>query len=79
MFFQLYAIFDRVAATYTAPNCQINKGTAVRWFTGAMQDSKLRPSDFDLVYLGTFDSDSGIVKGLDVPEYVMNGGEIANE
>lgn len=79
MVFQLYAIFDRVAASYTAPNCQINKGTAVRWFSGAMQDSKLRPSDFDLVYLGKFDSESGVITSLDVPEYVINGGEIANE
>lgn len=79
MTYLLFSVYDRVAQTYTSPNCQINKGTALRWFEDVVKQSKLRASDFDLVCVGSYDVNSGCISSLDKPEYIVNGGEYVNE
>lgn len=73
--FKMYCIYDRVAMSYTAPVCQVNEGTAKRWFESSMKSTGLRPSDFDLIYLGTYDEKQGNISLADSNSYVMNGGE----
>lgn len=75
----LFSVYDRVAQTYTLPQGFNNKAVASRWFEGLMKDTKLRPTDFDLVCVGSFGSDNGVLTALEKPEYLCNGGDFVNE
>lgn len=59
-----YCLFDRKANIYMNPLTFLNDDEAMRWFTTIVNAEEttnvsLYPQDFILVYLGTFDDESG--------------------
>lgn len=77
MKFELYVIYDRIAGVYSNPRVQHNKEDAIRTFKYMTNNQKdAEPSDYELYYIGTFDTKSGNVVALDKPEFVIKGGEI---
>lgn len=68
----LMAVFDSKAGAFMNPWPSQTKGTAIRAFAGTTPDisSELckHPEDFSLVYLGEFDTITGKVDAVDVPE-----------
>jgi len=76
----LYSVRDVKAEAYGAIICCPSVGLAVRSFSEACLDPKspmaLYPADFSLYELGTFDPNSGTVKGHKVPIYVASAVEM---
>lgn len=63
MTLKMFTLHDTVAKTYSGISLELSEATAVRNFRamingkdGAMQFSA---SDYDLIYLGTYDSETG--------------------
>lgn len=54
-----------------------NEQTAVRGFSFAVNNASgmmgFAPKDYDLFYVGEFDTDTGIITGAPVPALVVNG------
>lgn len=79
MILKMFCIHDTVAHSYSGISLEISEATAVRNFRamvngkdGAMQFSA---SDYDLVALGTYDSETGVI----TPEAhvkVVNGADV---
>lgn len=78
MNYNLYTVYDRLAGQYAEPHVDMNHATATRWFTSIMNQSKLNHSDFDLVCLGQYNMETGLLFTLDKPEFVVNGGTVVN-
>lgn len=79
MNFNIYAIFDRKAKTYSDVFLSPNHGTAMRDFSYLVENVSAKQfikKDLELYCLGTFNSVDGVVKGLDVPEFIS---EVINE
>ena len=78
---KLYSVRDVKAEAYGAIICCPSVGLALRSFQEACQDPKspmaLYPSDFSLYELGSFDPDSGEIKGHKVPTYVASAAEMS--
>lgn len=72
----VYCIRD-VKVGWLTPTTDQNDASAARNFVHAMrnQNSLLytHPKDFDLFHIGTFDTESGVLRGFDVPELVIDG------
>lgn len=60
-----------------------NEQTAVRGFSFAVNNASgmmgFAPKDYDLYYLGEFDTDSGLVLPAPVPSLVVNGTTVFGE
>jgi len=63
MIHNLFSVYDTVAKAYMQPFFTINRGTAVRAITGALQDAQhpfaKEPHSYLLYHLGNFDDASG--------------------
>lgn len=76
MKFELYVIYDRIAGVYSNPRVQHNKEDAIRTFKYMTNNQKdADPTDYELYYIGTFDTKTGFVTAFN-PEFVCKGGEI---
>jgi len=74
----LYQIRDNVAQTVVGPIITVHHAAAaVRHFTDLLQDKNTtlaaHPDDFDLVYLGLQDEESGTIDPLPKPEPALTG------
>lgn len=73
----LYSIYDRQAQYYLPPFASRSDAEAERTFTEAVVagDTHIAhyPHDFDLVLIGTFDLDSGLVVPRPMPQLLLNG------
>lgn len=71
----LTSIFDKKAAAYLPPLAFDNLASAIRGYTMAVRDPKTNfcqfASDYDLVQLGTFHSESGEIHLFDI-QFVCN-------
>lgn len=81
MKYNVYAIFDSKAETYTQPVMHQNDATARRMFHTVCRDKNTtygqHPGDFTLFRLGTYDDADGMLQADDVFENLGNGAEYA--
>lgn len=79
MTYRLYAIRDSVANQYLAPMVDQSDATAMRNFAHTILTSggtiTTHPQDYDLYYLGDYDSDTGDLRPLPAI-LVVRGGDI---
>lgn len=77
---KLFSVYDSKVGGYSQPIFQPNTATAIRSFTGAVneQGSDLNrwPSDYTLFELGEFDSEKGTIKPALTPISVCNGNDV---
>lgn len=70
---KLYSIRDQKSETFNPPFLQHSHGEAERTFGELANDTKTQigkhPTDYDLYYLGQFDTNSGKFELLDAPEH----------
>lgn len=57
--FVLCSIYDRVAQEHTEPKMFANEPCARRWFQQTMKETHFEPEDFELWFIGEFDSVTG--------------------
>lgn len=66
MIYGVYSIYDAAATVYQAPFTALNDDVATRQFAFAFSDPKsiysLNPADFELVYIGDYDAQTGELK-----------------
>ncbi len=76
MTYFMYAIRDQLTG-YMQPTLDFSDASAQRNFAHAIQSStgimSFRPVDFDLMCLGTFNVESGVIGQDGPPRLVMNG------
>lgn len=72
MEYEVYAVFDRVAGSFGAPQLMINEGTARRWFQYTMNNSGMIATDCALFKLGNYDTSTGKIASIYEPEFVCN-------
>lgn len=77
MILNVYAMRDKHTG-FLAPTFEVNDHVAIRAFSYALLNSPgsvlgFAPADFDLFYLGTYDTDSGYITSLAVPSLVVTG------
>lgn len=73
MNYQIFTIYDRVATRYSELVLHPNQASAERWFNQVMEKSQFRPSDFDLIFLGSYDIETGEIVPLPKPLLVTSG------
>lgn len=75
----LYAIKDEKVGFLT-PILEENDNVAIRNFTYTLCDSKnicnFAKSDFNLYYLGTFNTDNGMFAQDEIPKLICSGGSL---
>jgi len=80
----LYAMYDLKTAVYHAPVCSTNEDSAKRYFATVFANPK-NPyydyyEDYNLMCLGTFSDESGVIDNRDTPpSYIASGQEIAEQ
>lgn len=75
---EIFTIYDKVACQCTGIIHAINKADAVRLFKRKFKDAVER-EDFELLKLGQFDHDKGIIDSLDLPENIPVGPALAEK
>lgn len=79
MKYSLYCVRDN-KTSFMTPTIDQNDACAMRNFTYAVQHTEgvlsASRQDFDLYKLGSFDSDSGRIIPLTVPELIMSGASV---
>ena len=63
----LFVVYDRVSKEYSEPKLFINGGCALRWFNELMSKTQFPADDFELLYVGDMDMNSGVIVGNDKP------------
>lgn len=66
----VYAIFDRLAASYGEPFVAQNDAIASRRFQYLMSNAPMVQHDCELYLLGAYDADKGLLVPLDKPSFV---------
>lgn len=76
-----YVYFDRVAGLFATPFLSNNHETAKRTFRelGYKSDASQTYLDLDLYFIGTYNTVTGVINGVDQPEFITNGGLMLNE
>lgn len=78
MITKIYSVFDIKAASYAQPFFSQSHATAIRAFSGAVNDAgtmlNKHPEDFTLNYMGEFDDQTGEL----IPNTVLNLGTAAS-
>lgn len=69
----LFSIRDRVADEFSEPKMFANKALGVRWFNDLMHKTTFPADDFELLVVGEFDVERGVVIGYEKPEFVQRG------
>lgn len=71
----LFTIRDTKGDIYNKPFPQLTKSEALRTFADLANDPQStlskHPEDYDLYYLGTFDTTSGKIEPLKSPEHIV--------
>lgn len=78
MKYPMYCYRDNKANDFSPPMITQNEETAKRDFDYRLHNDKsmgFSPNDFDLYYVGTFDTANGQIEGI-LPEFVVNGAEL---
>lgn len=77
MMLKIYATYDSKGQFYHNPFFKQTPGEAERDFRTAVNDSKTQlnqyPEDFDLFYLGQYDTLTGKLVPLATPEHIIKG------
>lgn len=73
MILAIFAIYDRIAGTYSELKLEQNVGTAHRWFADVLSQTKFPKSDFELYRLGTYCVDTGVITPNLTPEFIEKG------
>lgn len=80
---KVFAIRDVMASAYMAPFTFPARGQAIRAFADTVNDPKTllnrHPDDYSLYELGEFDEESGVLIGLDAPEFVVHARDMVEE
>lgn len=75
MIMRMFSIRDAKAEVYNMPFFKGTHGEAERDFRSVVNDEKSTvnkyPDDFDLYYLGEYDTDKGTITALDTPQHVL--------
>lgn len=78
MKYGIYSMRDKHTG-FVSPTFDLNDQSAARNFSMALTTSGgvlgFAPSDFDLYLLGTFDTDSGVITPVSLPELVLTGSQ----
>lgn len=80
MLYPMYSIKDLKANDFAIPRADLNEACARRFF--AMQvnapDNFLNfaPSDFEMYYVGQFDSGLGVFIPCSMPEFICRGSDL---
>lgn len=74
---QVYAVYDRKAQYYLPPFVCRGDAEATRMFSEAVMTSETPisqyPADFDLVKVGSFDLETGVLTPENIPTLMLNG------
>nr|QJB20919.1 MAG: nonstructural protein [Microvirus sp.] len=79
----VFSVYDRAAECFRTPFFAEHAGVAIRGFTDAINnpekntDISMHPDDFDLYYIGHFDSDSGKVTSVEFDKPLIQGKQLA--
>jgi hypothetical protein len=72
-----FAVLDTKASAFMAPVFMPTPGLMIRAFSDAVNnpqhDFNKHPGDYRLACIGSFDPDSGVLTGLDKPEWLGFG------
>lgn len=75
MTLKVYSIRDQKGENYNSPFYKQTHGEAERDFRTVVNDDKSMlykyPEDYDLYYLGEFDTSSGLMKPVDTPLHII--------
>ena len=69
----LFVVYDRVANEYSEPKLFLNGGCALRWFNDLLKKSSFPADDFELLYVGDMDMNTGIISGNEKPLFWQRG------
>lgn len=69
--FNIYCYYDRVAGQYGEPFLALKDELAFRKFNYTMQNAPMVAQDMELYALGTFDSETGEIKLIDKPMFLL--------
>lgn len=50
-----------------------NKALGIRWFKDLMHKTSFPADDFELLVVGEFDVERGVITGYEKPEFVQRG------
>lgn len=74
---ELYAIYDKVSATYGAPIAFANKAVAIRYLKNQfVGQTAYLALDSDIYYFGKYDQFTGKFELEESPQFVLNIGEV---
>lgn len=83
MILKAYSVRDTKAEYFNTPFFNKTHGEAERNFTDLVNDKNTsvgqHPTDFDLYYLGEFDTQSGKITGLTAPEHQLHGANLVRK
>ena len=80
MKYPVFSIRDNKVG-FMVPNCDQSRQSAIRNFSYAINNEGVMnyaPKDFDLYYVGEFDSDNGKIMSV-LPELVVSGENVYGE
>lgn len=82
MLVKLFSIRDKLAG-FGQPMTDVSEATARRNFAYAINNNdqlNFSPSDYDLFYVGEFDTDKGsfVAPESGLPDFVINGSSVFN-
>lgn len=76
----MFSVRDLKAGTYGQPFALANRAVAMRTFSSWVADPNSffarYPHDFELFEVGSFDQLTGLLKPLDIPDYVGRASEL---
>lgn len=80
MIYQVFAIRD-VHTGFLTPTVDVNEASAMRNFEHAVlrnEDSLFfsHPEDYALFFLGTYDTDTGLIKAMSTPEQMITAQQV---
>lgn len=85
MIVNVFSIRDKLSG-FSYPTVDVNAATAQRNFASAVNSPQVNtmtfaPSDYDLYFVGTFDTEKGLFAGTDsgVPEFIVNGSSVVSK
>ena len=80
---KIYSIRDAKAEYFTQPFFKKTHGEAERDFTQLVNDDKSSiaqfPEDFDLYYLGDYDTENGKMTPIDTPQHIIKAVQIRSK
>lgn len=77
----MYAVYDLKAESFSQPFFAVNDAVASRIFVDGVRDPEVpvgrNPGDYQLMRVGVWNQDKGLVAGTDAPIPVLTGLEAA--